>query len=108
MTGKLKVFANGIGAARHALALALAIVAGIVYGTLIYAQVGANEEKANANEQNIEAIAETLNELRTEQKVIITEIKGAKEQNKEFRNDTTRSLDRILQQLISRDRGPVR
>lgn len=104
MNGKLKSLANGIGAARHALALGLAIVAGVVYGTLIYAQVGATEEKAEANEQKIEAIRATLGGINTKQQVIINKIEGEKERSKDFRDDTRSALDRILQRLISADR----
>ncbi len=108
MNGKLKVFANGIGAARHTVALVIMAATGIVSGTLLYAQVGANEEKGDSNEQKIEAIRQTLQGINTKQQVIINEIEGEKEKSKDFRDDTSLSLDRILQQLISRDRGTVR
>ncbi len=109
-SSKLKTLANGIGAARHAVALVIVVVTGIVSGTLLYAQVEINEKTGTENEKKIEAIRETLSGINTKQQVIINEIEGEKQMAEDFRGDTRTTLDLILQQLISRDRNrsPIR
>ena len=107
MTSKLKTIADGLGAAKHTVSLAVVAGAGIVSGTLLYAQVAATEEKAVVNEAKIEAIERTLQGLRTDQRVIIQRIDSAKENDQAFRSDTSRALERILDR-VSAPRGPTR
>jgi hypothetical protein len=107
MNDKLKSLANGIATARHTVAIVLIAAAGVVSGTLLYAQVSATEKKSSDNETKIEAIQRSLSGIDTKQQVIIQQIKGEKQNNEEFRDRTDRSLDRILDRLTPRDR-PIR
>ena len=107
MTSKLKTFTDGLNAAKHTVSLAVVAGAGVVSLTLLYAQVEATEEKAVDNETKIEAIKQTLQEVRTDQRVIIQRIDSGEENDKDFRNTTTRALERILDR-VSTPREPIR
>ncbi len=107
MNSKLKTVTDGLAAAKHTVSIAILAGAGIVSVTLIYAQVAANEEKAVENETKIEAIKQTLQEVRTDQRVIIQRIDSGEENDKDFRNTTTRALERILDR-VSTPREPTR
>lgn len=104
---KLATIVNGVATARHTVALALIAATGIVGGTLLFAQVDANEEKTIGNVQKIEDIQRSLNSIDTKQQVIIQQIKNEEEKNKEFRDRTDSSLDRILDRLPPRN-SPIR
>ncbi len=108
MNSKLKTFADGVGAAKQTVALALIAGAGIVSGTLLFAQVNENEEKGTDNETKIEAIERTLQGIGTKQEVIIQRIDSAKENDQAFRSTTTRALERILDRVSTPPREPNR
>ena len=101
----LKSIANGVAAVQHTLAIAVIIITGVIGGALMYAQVDANEERGTSNEQKIEAIRANLNSIRTQQRVIINDVRRAGENDKDFHDRTDRQLDRILDRLTPR-RGP--
>jgi len=103
MGDKLKNLANGASVIRHALTLFVVLTIGIISFTRLYDRVHATEEKAVDNEESIETITKTLTRLDIQQQVIINEIEGAKEQSKEFRRRTGRSLNRILERLPPRE-----
>ncbi len=105
MNAKFKTFTDGLGAIKHTVSLAVVAVAGIVSLTLLYAQVEATEEKAVDNETKIGVIQQDLGSIKGQQRVIINEIENERRSNKEFRDRTDRSLNRILDR-VSRPEGP--
>lgn len=107
MNSKFKTFADGLGAAKHTVSLAVVAGAGIVSLTLLYAQVEATEEKSVDNEAKIESIKRTLQGMSTKQSVIIQRIDSATRNNQNYRDSTTRTLERILDR-VSTPREPIR
>ena len=95
MTGKLATWANGLGAARHMLALAVLAGSVIVTATLLFARVAANEEKITDSKEQIEALKATLQHLGTQQEVIKEKIDNAEKSDQTFRGSVTRALERI-------------
>ncbi len=98
----LQNIASGMTAVKQLVSLVVLAAAGIVSVTLLFTQVDANEEKTEANMEQIEELKASLNDITLQQGVIITEMEGEKERNKEFRERTSRSLDRILDRLTPR------
>ncbi len=96
---RLKDWALVAGTVRHTVALAVVVVTGVVSVTLLYAQVNQTEKKAKSNEEQVEVLKRSLNQLGVQQQVIIQQIKDEKEDGREFRARTDRSLDRILDKL---------
>lgn len=105
----LKRFVNGGAPAliKHFFALLGLIVAAVVAGTLLYAEVKATGKKANNNQAQIEVIKEKFNEVTTQQKLLLQKTDIEEELNKEFRIETSRKLSEILLRLprLSRGRG---
>ncbi len=95
----LQNIATGMTAVKHLVSLAVLAVAGIVSITLLFSQVDATEKKAMSNSEHIEKLETALGGIKSRQQVIITEIAGEKEKNKEFRDRTDRNLNRILDRL---------
>lgn len=109
MNSKFKQFINGGFPAllQHAATLLVAIVATIVAVTLLYADVRATEEETEDNRARVEAIERSINEVTTQQKLLIQRFDIEQEANKEFRDKTSNALDKILDRLPRRER-PVR
>ena len=100
----MKDIATVAGTVRHTVALSIMLVTGVVSVTLLYAQVGATQEKADANAKKIKVITDAFHKLDIQQRVIIQQIEGEKEDSKEFRKSVDKSLDRILDKLDSNNR----
>ncbi len=98
----LQNIASGMTALKQLVSLVVLAAAGIVSVTLLFTQVDANEERTQTNMEQIEELKASLQDITLQQGVIITEMEGEKERNKEFRDRTDRSLDRILDRLTPR------
>ena len=104
MTMNIKDIATVAGTVRHTVALSVMLVTGVVSVTLLYAQVGATQEKADANTQKLKIITDQFHKLAIQQRVILQQIEGEKEDSKEFRKSVDKSLDRILDKLDANNR----
>jgi len=102
MMTRLSDIASGVSTVKQVVSLIVLAVAGIVSITLLFSQVDANEVKTKSNMKQIEELKTTLTGIKSQQRVIITEIEGEKEKNKEFRDRTDNSLNRILDRLTPR------
>ena len=111
MTGKngLQRFVNGAAPAliKHVLGLLGVLGAVIISGTLLYAEMRTNIKNTDDNRTRVEAIEKSINEVTTQQKLLIQRSDMEKEANREFRNKTSDTLDKILDRLPRRER-PVR
>lgn len=85
----------------HLIYIAGSIVVGIFALGILYSNVLATDEKAQANGERIQTLEQTINAIASDQKVLIQRFDDEKEDNKEFRNRTSRALDRILERLPS-------
>ncbi len=83
----------------HLIYFAGAIVAGIFALGILYSTVLATDEKAGENSAKIQTLEQTINIIASDQKVLIQRFDDEKEDNKEFRDRTSRALDRILERL---------
>ncbi len=95
---------NGLSAVRHMVALVSIVVAGIVSVTLLYSQVSATDVNNQKNTERIEHLEKAYQSIKTQQQVIIQQIESEKGNNREFRDRTDRSLERILERLPARSR----
>jgi len=93
--------------ARNVLWLLFTLGAVVVSSTLLYAQIKNNIEDTSKNRTRVEAIERSMNEVTTQQRLLIQRFDTEKEANKEFRNKTSSTLDKILDRLPRRER-PVR
>lgn len=105
----LQRFVNGAAPAliRHILWLLGILGAVVVSGTLLYAEMRINMENTSDNRTRVEAIEKSINEVTTQQKLLIQRSDMEKEANREFRNKTSNTLDKILDRLPRRER-PIR
>ena len=113
MKDKITHFVNGAAPAlvKHFLYLvAVLIVAGFTAGvhlTNIENAAEATEKKATENRERVQAIEKSINEVTTQQKLLIQQSKTDRERSKEFRDATGRALQQILNRLPRQER-PVR
>ncbi len=101
MNGKIRQFVNGGAAAllRHMASLAVMLVIGAFTVGVLWSSVLATEKKANDNAARVEAIEKSINEVTTQQKLLMQSTKGDRVRSKEFRDNTARALERILERL---------
>ncbi len=101
MNGKIKQFVNGGAPAllRHIAGLAGFLIFGAFMVGMLWSDVLATEEKANDNSARVEAIEKSINEVTTQQKLLMQSSKADREHSKEFRDKTGRALERILERL---------
>ena len=101
MTGKIKQFLNGGAPAllRHIAYLVVVLAAGAFTVGMLWSDVLATEKKANENSKRVAAIERSINEVTTQQKLLIQRSDGDRERAKEFRDNTARALERILERL---------
>lgn len=106
----LKRFVNGGAPAliKHFFALLGLIVAAVVAGTLLYAEVKATGKKANNNQAQIEVIKTKFNEVTTQQRLLSQKTDSEIKLNKEFRTETGRALNEILLRLPRLNGGRIR
>ncbi len=98
----LKRLNNGLAIVRHSISLLVIVVMGIVSITLLYSRVSATEAENEMHIERLEKLESSYQSIKTQQHVIIQQIEGEKENNKEFRDRTDRSLERILERLPAR------
>ncbi len=79
----------------HLIYIAGAIVAGIFALGILYSTVLATEEKAGENSAKIQTLEKTINSIASDQKVLIQRF----DDEKEFRDQISSALDRILERL---------
>lgn len=105
----IKRFINGGAPAliRHIFAVLGLVGATLVAGTLLYAEVRATGIKTDENRERVEAIEGKINEVTTQQKLLLQSSKREMELNKDFRSETGRALNEILLRL-PRPSRPVR
>ncbi len=103
----LRRFINGGAPAliKHFFALLGLIVAAVVAGTLLYAEVKATGKKADENERQVRAIKETINEVTTQQRLLLQKTDIEERLNETFRVETGRALSEILLRLPRLSRG---
>ena len=101
MNGKIKQFVNGGAPAllRHIAYLVVALAAGAFTVGMVWSDVLATEKKANENSKSVAAIEKSINEVTTQQKLLMQSSKADREHSKEFRDKTGRALERILERL---------
>ncbi len=95
----LGTITNGLAAVRHTVALLALGIAGVASLTLLYSEVAATSDEVRDNSERIEHLEEAYQSIKTQQHVIIEQIENEKGNNKEFRDRTDRSLERILERL---------
>ncbi len=76
-----------------------AIVTGIFALGILYSTVLATEDRTVENSAKIQTLEQTIGTIASDQKVLIQRLDDEKEDNKEFRDRTSRALDRILERL---------
>lgn len=105
----LRRFVNGSAPAliRHVFGVLGVVVAAIVAGTLLYAEVKATGQKAQDNRERVEAIEDKINEVTMQQRLLLQRTEDEKDLNREFRRETGRALSEILLRL-PRPARPVR
>ncbi len=109
MAGKIKELVNGGAPAllRHIAYLGGALVAGAFTVGVLWSNVLATEKKANDNSERVEVIEQSINQVTTQQQLLIQSSETARARSKEFRDKTARTLERILERL-PRQSGPIR
>lgn len=109
MNDKLKQIINGGAPAllRHLAYLAGVLVAGAFAVGMLWSSVLATEKKATENSERVQAIEESINEVTTQQLLLIQSSETDRAHSKEFRDKTARTLERILERL-PRLNGPPR
>lgn len=105
----LKRFNGGAPALiRHVVAiLGVLIVAAFTVGvflTNIENSAEATEKKATENRKRVQAIEESINEVATQQKLLNQQSTTDREHSKEFRDNTRRALQQILNRLPRQER----
>lgn len=100
----LKLLYNGVPPTlvRHASTALGLLVVGTFTGTLLYADVQATEKKVDENRRRVETIEGKINEMTAQQRVLIERMESESKWNAEFRDKTSRTLERILERLPSR------
>ncbi len=108
MKDKIRQFANGGSPAllRHIAYLVGVLAVGAFTVGMLWSDVLATEEKANDNSARVGVIEQSINEVSTQQKLLIQRSDGDRERSKEFRDNTARTLERILGRLPRQDRLP--
>ena len=84
---------------QHGVSLLMAILAGAVAVGVMLSQVDATDKKVDTNTSDIKQMNETINEINVEQKVLIERVGNEAKSAEQFRTDTTKALDRILDKL---------
>ena len=110
MNGKsIKQLVNGGAPAllRHIAYVVVALVGGAFTVGLLWSDVLATEKKANDNSLRVQAIESSINKVTTQQQLLMQSSKADRERSKEFRDNTARTLERILERLPRQDR-PLR
>lgn len=92
------------GTVRNAVWLLFTLGAVVVSSTLLYAEMKTNISETTENRSRVEAIEKSINEVTTQQRLLIQRFDIEKEANKEFRHKTSRTLDKILDRLPRRER----
>ena len=102
----LKQFINGGSPAsiRHIFWLLGILGAGVIAGTLLYAEVKATEKKTDENRVRVEAVEKSINKMTTQQQLLLQGASNEKELNKEFRKETSQALREILIRLPRQER----
>ena len=101
MKSKIKEFVNGGAPAllRHLADLVAALVFGAFSVGILWSDVQATGKKADDNRMRVEAIERSIGEVTTQQRVLMERSDGDRERSKEFRENTARALERILERL---------
>ncbi len=101
MNGKIKQFVSGGAPAllRHIAWLAGALILGAFSVGVLWSDVLATGKKADDNSARVAAIEKSINEVTTQQKLLMQRSDGDRERSKEFRDKTARTLERILERL---------
>jgi hypothetical protein len=101
MNDKMKQFVNGGAPARlrHVLSLAGTLLAGAFAVGMLWSDVLATEKKANDNSKRVQAIEASINEVTTQQRLLLQSSETDRAHSKEFRDKTARTLERILERL---------
>lgn len=92
---------------KNAVWLLCTLGAVVISSTLLYAEMKTNVKETTENRTRVEVIEQSINEITTHQRLLGQAFDLEKEANKEFRNKTTNTLDKILDRLPRRER-PVR
>ncbi len=105
---KLKRFIDGGAPAliKHIFGVLAVMGAVLIAGTLLFAEVKATEEKAEQNRQRVEAIERDINEVTTQQRLLLQSTVTEQKLNEKFRDKTSSTLERILDRLPRRERSP--
>ena len=108
MNDKMKQFVNGGAPAllRHIAYLAGVLAIGAFTVGMLWSDVLATEEKTNDNSKRVQAIEKSINQVTTQQQLLIQSSKTDRAHSKEFRDKTARTLERILERLPRQDRVP--
>ncbi len=84
---------------QHGVSLFMAILAGSVAVGVALAQMEATNERVDENTTSIKEMNKTINEVSAQQKVLIERVGNETKNAENFRIDTTKALDRILDKL---------
>ena len=103
MKEKIKQIINGGAPAllRHIAYLAGALIAGAFAVGMLWSDVLATGVKADENRARVEAIEKLIGEVTTQQRLLIQRSDSDRDRSKEFRDDASRTLERILERLPS-------
>ncbi len=109
MNDKIKRLVNGRAPAllRHVASLVVVLAVGAFTIGMLWSDVLATEEKAADNSKRVKVIEESINEVTTQQRLLLQSSETDRAHSKEFRDKTARTLERILERLPRQDR-PLR
>ena len=109
MKDKIKQFVNGGAPAllKHIAYLAGGLILGAFTVGVLWSDVQATGKKANENRERVQVIEDSINQVTTQQKLLIQQSNTDRERSKEFRDATGRALQQILNRLPRQER-PVR
>ncbi len=107
MANGIKRFVDGGAPAlvRHILWVLGLLGATLIAGTLLYAEVKATGKQSESTEREVEAIKKKMNEVTTQQRILLQRANDEKELNKDFRKETGRALNEILLRIPRRAGG---
>ena len=101
MNDKMKRLVNGGAPAllRHIAYVVMALASGAFTVGMLWSDVLATEEMATENRESVQAIEKLINQVTTQQRLLIQSSETDRERSKEFRDKTARTLERILDRL---------
>ena len=101
MNAKIKELVNGGAPAkvRHIAWIAGVLAFGAFTVGMIWSDVLATEKKATENSARVQVIETSINEVTSQQKLLMQRSDDDRERSKEFRDKTARTLERILERL---------